>query len=134
MSLITDVLLDTHALLWFDTSPERLPERALALIRERERRVYVSAITAWELSIKHRLGKLPEAGPLLGAYHATLARYGFTELAFSSVHALKEGELQHLHKDPFDRALASQALTERLPILSKDEELGKFPGVTVLWD
>ena len=131
---MTDVLLDTHALLWFDTSPERLPEEAAALIRDRKRRVYVSAVTAWELTIKHRLGKLPEAAPLFGAYHGTLARYGFTELVFSSVHALKEGELEHDHKDPFDRALAGQALTEELPILSRDPAFATFSGVTVLWD
>ena len=44
--LMIDVLLDTHALLWFDVSPERLPEEAAALIRDRRRRVYVSAVTA----------------------------------------------------------------------------------------
>ena len=131
---MTDALLDTHTLLWFDTAPQRVPERTLSFIRDRERRVYVSAVTAWELTIKHRLGKLPEAGPLLGAYHETLAHYGFTELAFSSVHALKEGKLKGPHQDPFDRALVSQALVERLPVLSKDRALATLAEVTVLWN
>jgi PIN domain nuclease of toxin-antitoxin system len=49
------VLLDTHTLFWFDTEPERLSRKGLARIRDRSTQVYVSAITAWELSIKHHL-------------------------------------------------------------------------------
>ena len=131
---VTEVLLDTHTLLWFDTAPERLPEHALGLIRDRAQRIYVSAISVWELTIKYRLGKLPEAEALLGSYYDSLQRYGFTELPFTSVHALRDRELGSDHKDPFDRALVAQALSEQFVLLSKDPNVAAFPGVTVIWD
>jgi len=130
---VSELLLDTHALLWFDVAPQRLPEGLVARLRNRAQKVYVSSVSAWELAIKHRLGKLPEAEPLLASYHLTLATYGFAELPFSSVHALKDRELDHPHRDPFDRALVAQALSEQLVILSRDPELAAFPGTVVVW-
>lgn len=126
-------LLDTHVLLWFDQAPERVPSRTLSLIRDRDRQVYVSAITAWELSIKRALGKLPSAQRLLEQYHATLSHYGFSELPLSSTHALLAGRLEHPHKDPFDRALVAQAVSERLLLVSGDPAVQAFEGVQVAW-
>lgn len=127
------LLLDTHTLFWLDTDPGRLPQNALSVIRDRQNQVYVSAITAWELTIKHRLGKLPGAAPLLANYHASLARYGFKELPFSSTHALAEQRLSSSHKDPFDRALVVQALLEDLQLVSNDPEVAGFIEIDVLW-
>lgn len=126
-------LLDTHALLWFDTDPARLPPSTLALLREQAVPVFVSSISAWELGIKHGLGKLPSAGPLLADYYGSLARYGFAELLLSSAHGLHAGSWSHAHRDPFDRALASQALLEGLTLVSGDAVFGGFPGVSVRW-
>lgn len=128
------LLLDTHALLWFDTAPERLPEKVVALLRDRSRVVVASAVSAWELSIKNRLGRLPEAEALLTTYGDTLRTYGFTELPFTGVHALRDRELGSAHPDPFDRALVAQALVEGLHLVSKDPAVAAFPGVTVVWD
>ena len=125
-------LLDTHTLLWFDTNPERLPEQVLNLLRNRDTKAVVSSITAWEFSIKHRLGKLPEVSELIQDYHQSLAQYGFNELPFTSVHALKEGELAHPHKDPLDRALAAQALSEQLTLATKNIFFTEL-GVTTFW-
>lgn len=126
-------LLDVHTLLWFDTGPKRLPHTVLSTLRQRERRVYVSSISAWELTIKYRIGKLPEAGPLLNTYYQTLTAYGFLELPFTTAHALKDRELSHNHKDPFDRALVAQALSEQLAIVSADPQLAAFSEVVVVW-
>lgn len=126
-------LLDTHALLWLDTDAALIPAQTLSLLRTRSDAVFVSSITAWELSIKHGLGKLPEAGPLLADYHASLLRYGFAELLLSSAHGLHAGRWMHAHRDPFDRALASQALLEGLTLVSADAVFGGFPGLTVRW-
>ena len=95
--------------------------------------MYVSAVTAWELAIKYRLGKLPSAAPLLKNYHASLARYGFRELPFGSSHALAEQRLSSAHKDPFDRALVAQALLEDLQLVSNDPEVAGFTEIDVLW-
>lgn len=131
---MTEVLLDTHVLLWFDSAPERLPKHILALVRDRNQRIYVSAISTWELTIKYRSGKLPEAEALLGSYYDSLHTYGFTELPFTGVHALKDRELGSAHKDPFDRALVAQAMSEQFALVSKDPHVAAFPGVTIIWD
>ena len=127
------LLLDTHTLLWFDTKPERIPVKILSLIRDKNNSVCVSAITAWELTIKARLSKLPEAEPLLTNYFANLARYGFSEITFTSTHALAEKGLSQAHKDPFDRALVAQALVEGFYLVSDDPEVKKFDEISVLW-
>jgi PIN domain nuclease of toxin-antitoxin system len=127
------LLLDTHVLFWLDTDPDRLSARALELVRDSGNPVYVSAVTAWELTIKHRLGRLASAEALLADYHSSLARYGFTDLPFSSTHALAERGLTGSHGDPFDRALVSQALVEGLDLVSADPELARFREVDVLW-
>lgn len=126
-------LLDTHALLWYSVAPEALSETARAFMRGRSNRIYVSSITAWEIAIKLRLGKLPQAQLLHDHYHQRLAQYGFLELPFTSVHALAAGGLESEHKDPFDRALAAQAVSEQLPIITRDGGVVGLPGVQVLW-
>lgn len=106
---------------------------ALAFVHNTRNTIYVSSVTAWELAIKNRLGKPLEAAPLLEHYHRTLAAYGFTELSFTSTHALLAGRLDHPHKDPFDRALVAQAISQQVQLVSADPALRGFPGVTVLW-
>lgn len=127
------LLLDTHTLLWYSVSPERLPDEVLTLVRSRERTIYISSITAWELSIKFRLGKLPQAATLIEHYHLRLAQYGFKDLSFSSAHALKDLELSHTYKDPFGRALVAQAVSEQLAVVSVDPQLAAFSEVVVVW-
>ena len=127
------LLLDTHALIWYSVDPERLPESVLERLRDTERRIFVSSISAWEISIKVRLGKLPQAQTLYENFHLRLTQYGFSELPFTSVHALAEGGLEHLHKDPFDRALAAQAVSEQLVLVSSDEVFTGVPTLSVWW-
>jgi PIN domain nuclease of toxin-antitoxin system len=135
MARIKAVLLDTHALLWYDAAPQLLSPEATRLLRDRGVTVYVSAISAWEIAIKVRAGKLPEAQPLLADYAATLSRLGFTELPFAARHGLAAGalNLNHPHRDPFDRALAAQAMLERLPLVSKDAVMQTVEGLKVIW-
>ncbi len=126
-------LLDTHALIWYSVTPQKLSSLALGFIRERDHRIYVSAMTAWEIAIKVQLGKLEQARLLHRDYHRSLAQYGFLELPFTSVHALAAAALAPGHKDPFDRALGAQALSEQLPIITQDALVAGLPGVNVLW-
>ena len=126
-------LLDTHALIWYSVTPQKLSSPALEFIRKREHRIYVSAMTAWEIAIKVRLGKLEQARLLYRDYPRSLAHYGFLELPFTSVHALAAAELASEHKDPFDRALGAQALSEQLPLITQDALVAELPGVNVLW-
>ncbi|RIH85879.1 type II toxin-antitoxin system VapC family toxin [Calidithermus roseus] len=126
------LLLDTHTLLWLDAAPELLSARATEHIRDRANEVYVSSITAWELALKYAMGKLPEAQALVQEFHRTLSAYSFLELPFTGIHALQAGLFQTPHRDPFDRALAAQALHEQLTLVSKDSTLDQF-DVPRLW-
>ncbi len=126
------LLLDSHALLWYDTQQSLLTASALALIRERGNEVYVSSVSAWEIAIKWKVGKLPSAQPLLDEFHSTLKVYGFIELGLNNVHTIRATTFEAEHKDPFDRALAAQALVEQLTLVSKDTLLDQF-GVARVW-
>jgi PIN domain nuclease of toxin-antitoxin system len=127
-----DFLVDTHALLFFWGEPRRLSKRALALLKAPEHRLFVSAASAWEIAAKVRIGKLPGGEPLVRDYVERLLATGFCELGITSAHALRAGSLAGAHRDPFDRMLAAQALTETLPIISQDEALEAL-GAELVW-
>ena len=109
------VLLDTHAFVWAVTAPERLSAAAQEVITDASTSLVVSAATAWEMSIQHRSGRWPEVAVLIRQYSRVAARLGVKHLALSSEHALAAGGLEWDHADPFDRALAAQAMAEGLP-------------------
>jgi PIN domain nuclease of toxin-antitoxin system len=127
------LLLDTHVLLWALAEPRRLSARAAELIKSPTNEVVVSAATAWEIAIKHRLGRLPGAGPIVAGYAAHLATLRAEELAINSVHALRAGGFAADHRDPFDRMLAAQALVEGVPLVSNDPAFSAFSELETLW-
>lgn len=126
------LLLDTHALLWYDTDRTQLSSEGLLLVRDRRNEVYVSSLSVWELAIKWKMGRLPAAQSFLEDVQGTLLGYGFLELGFCSVHALRAAQFDSFHKDPFDRGLAAQAQIEQLTILSKDTLLDNF-AINRVW-
>lgn len=127
------VLLDTHALLWWWSEPTKLSTRVLSLLRDPSTDVAVSAASAWEISTKYRLGRLPSCGAILEGWTERLAEDRFQELPISARHALRAGSLPGEHRDPFDRMLAAQSIVEGLPIVSVDAALSAF-GAERVWD
>jgi len=125
-------LLDTHALLWWLVDDERLSKNARALIANEDNEILTSAASAWEISTKHRLGKLPQAAQIARSLPSLLRKARIEALAIGLEHALKAGELPGPHKDPFDRMLIAQAKIEKLPVISADPVFGAY-GVRVLW-
>ena len=116
------LLLDTQIYLWvLDDSP-RLSERARAIIQAADQ-VLISAATIWEAAIKNALGKLRVDSALLVA---EIARSGFTELPILARHAAAVSALPMHHKDPFDRLLIAQALTEPARLLTADSILQSY--------
>jgi PIN domain nuclease of toxin-antitoxin system len=114
------VLLDTQVWLWMLAAPDRLSERSRALVISADNELVLSAASAWEIAIKHGLGKLQLPEPP-GAYIPRLmARTGVTPLAVHHRHALHVASLPLHHRDPFDRLLVAQAQLEELPILTAD--------------
>lgn len=126
------LLLDTHTLLWWAFDAPELSRRARGLLADRANDVFVSAASAWEISTKHRLGRLPEVAVLAQDMPGWFARAGLLELPISVAHAQRSGALAAPHRDPFDRMLAAQSLVEDLPILGRDEALADF-GVQLVW-
>jgi len=126
------LLFDTHALLWWMTGERAITATAEAAILDEHNEKIVSAASAWEISIKFNLGKLPGAGPFLADFHGHLARQGFTSLPMSVAHGLAAGALPLLHRDPFDRMLIAQALTEQLMLLSNEAAFDAY-GVGRFW-
>ncbi|WP_309619384.1 type II toxin-antitoxin system VapC family toxin [Salinibacterium sp.] len=126
-------LLDTHTFLWLVSEPGRIPGSTLDLLGGRSHELLVSAVGAFELSTKYRLGKLPEAQRALLTYGDLVARLGAVELPISRHPGLVAGELAWDHRDPFDRLLAAQGLTESLTLVSADPAFATLGGLQTVW-
>lgn len=124
------LLLDTHVLLWALMQPDRLSDPVRRSLLDPTTNVLVSAVTAWEIATKHRLGKLPNARNVVTGYADHLERLGAEELAITSTHALTAGAFRVDHRDPFDRMLAAQALHEQLPLATSDPAFDALPCTT----
>jgi PIN domain nuclease of toxin-antitoxin system len=127
------LLLDTHVLLWAWRDPARLSTTARELIEDASVELLVSAASAWEIATKHRLGKLPDASPIVLSYTRNLDRLGAHELPISSRHALAAGDLGWEHRDPFDRMLAAQSILDGLPLVTSDAAFGSLGGLHRVW-
>lgn len=126
------LLLDTHAFLWWLDGDRRLSRRARAAIGDSGNTVLVSAASAWEITTKARLGRLPGALDVAADVAGCIAGQAFTPLDITVVHAQRAGRLPGDHRDPFDRMLAAQAQLEDLPIVSNDAIFDSY-GVNRYW-
>ena len=111
----------------------RLTDLARSAIESSSSIVFTSSVNAFEITIKHQLGKLDFAAQFLKNYEAEIRTAGFRELAVTVQHALKVGSLAIKHSDPFDRLLIAQALIEEL-VLITNEKRSDAAGVTRLWN
>jgi PIN domain nuclease of toxin-antitoxin system len=126
------VLVDTHALLWAVTGDRRLSKRAQSVLASFANEVFVSAAFAWEITTKHRLGKLPSAEGLVADFARIVEQLGFRPLPISLEHAQRAGNLPGVHRDPFDRMLVAQAQSENLPLVS-NEGIFDIYGIKRIW-
>ena len=126
------LLLDTHAFLWWLAGEAALTRKARMTIAAEDTEVFVSAVSAWEIATKFRLGKLPEAAPVATDIAAAVAAEGFSELALSLAHAARAGSLSGQHRDPFDRMLIAQAMLDDFTLVSNERAFDMY-GVRRLW-
>jgi|SRR5690554_6284633 len=120
-------LLDTHTLLWWLGDPDRLSADARVAIRDGSNDVFVSAVSAWEIAIKKRVGRLEAPDDL----ETQIDKNRFMPLPIGFSHALAIEHLPGIHRDPFDRLLVVQARLETLTIVTRDDIIPKY-GVSVL--
>jgi PIN domain nuclease of toxin-antitoxin system len=125
-------LLDTVVWLWSIDSVERLSKNGKEVLDNGKEEVYFSAATAWELSIKARLGKLTLPGPPAECIPAFMAKQGLRPLPVTHIHAVKVYDLPAHHEDPFDRLIIAQAMTEEMTVLTANRVFAKY-SVEVLW-
>ncbi|MEQ1593255.1 MAG: type II toxin-antitoxin system VapC family toxin [Thiobacillaceae bacterium] len=125
------LLLDTHALIWWDKSPQLLPPGVLAAMRQPSCEIFFSAASVWEAQIKIALGKLDLRTPLPLLVEAQLNN-GLSLLPIQLSHIWALADLPRLHGDPFDRLLIAQARHEGLTLVSADSIMRDY-AVEVLW-
>jgi PIN domain nuclease of toxin-antitoxin system len=126
------LLLDTHALLWWLAGDEQLSSSARKAIADVANDVLVSAASAWEITTKHRLGKLPGVGAIVADLDAAITSQGFAGLPISVRHGQIAGALPGPHRDPFDRMLIAQAMLDDLVLVSDKTPFDAY-GVRRLW-
>jgi PIN domain nuclease of toxin-antitoxin system len=122
------LLLDTHAALWWLADDARVGRAAERELSDDTNRVLLSAAVIWEVAIKRSLGKLQAPAGLA----QTLLSAGAQPVPITLDHAAAVEALPWHHRDPFDRLLVSQALTEGAAIVSQDERLRPY-GVSLVW-
>ncbi|HEX3745785.1 MAG TPA: type II toxin-antitoxin system VapC family toxin [Bryobacteraceae bacterium] len=122
------ILLDTHILLWWLDANPLLPQQAIALISEPENTIFVSAVSHWEIWLKHSLGKLR----LPSNFPDRLAAEAFEQLPLTAAQTVRIGTLDWAHRDPFDRMLVAQAQTEGLILLTADAALAGYGAAVYL--
>ena len=121
------LLLDTHILLWAAGEPQRLSAEARKLLLDPHHELLFSAASLWEIAIKSTLGREDfQVEPRL--LRRGLLDNGYVEVPITSQHAVSIDLLPPLHKDPFDRLLLAQALTEGLTLITADAQLARYPG------
>lgn len=128
------VLLDTHVLIWALGAPDRLPTAVHARLADPREHLVVSAASAFEIATKNRLGRLPEAAALVHGFEKQADRLGADVIAIEASHATTAGSLDWAHRDPFDRILAAQAMSEGFELITADTVFRDLPGLAVLWE
>ena len=126
------LLLDTHALIWWLAGSDRLPVAAQRAIADDENDKLISAASAWEITTKVRLGKLPGAEEFAEDVAGAIAGEGFEALPITMDAAARAGSLPGPHRDPFDRILIAQALSGNLVLISSESLFDRY-GVRRLW-
>jgi PIN domain nuclease of toxin-antitoxin system len=124
---VRQLLLDTHVFLWWLADAHELGPETRALIANPNNPVFVSAATAWEVSIKKSIGKLRAPDDL----DAIVIDEGFDRLPISFFHGERAGDLPSIHRDPFDRMLIAQAQAEGLELVTADAVIGAYQVRTV---
>lgn len=120
------ILIDTHIFLWYVSNNNKLNENSINLINERENIIYLSQASIWEMAIKHSSGKLNFDSPFLEFIEEQIKVNDFEILNLKSSHFGQVTKLPFHHRDPFDRIIIAQAITENIPLISYDRAFKSY--------
>ena len=125
-------LLDTHLLIWIAKSDPKLPTAVAEIIDEPANTLYFSTVAIWEIAIKRGLDR-PDFRADPSALRAGLLQSGYVELPIESRHVLALTALPPHHRDPFDRLLVAQAVTEGMTLLTHDARVARYSDAIRLY-
>lgn len=125
-------LFDTHSFLWAAIEFSRLSRTAQGVLNDDSNEFVFSSVCAWEIAIKHGLGRLDVPGDPAAYIPDRIRSLGLTPLSIEIPHAILAGGLPPYHRDPFDRLLIAQAQVERLPIITGDPNIARY-DVEIIW-
>jgi PIN domain nuclease of toxin-antitoxin system len=126
------LLLDTVAFLWLVADPDELSTRAREAVVDPANEVFLSAVSTWEITVKHALRRLPLPEPIDRFIPTQRDRHGVDSLPLDEESTLHLARLPALHRDPFDRMLICQAIAHGLVIVTPDRAVRRYP-VRTLW-
>jgi PIN domain nuclease of toxin-antitoxin system len=126
------LLLDTCTFLWIVTGSSQLSRRASQLFSDPSNEVFLSAASAWEIAIKHSMGRLPLPAPVSTYVVRLRERHGIAALPVGEEEALYLPRLPKLHRDPFDRVLICQAIVNGFALLTPDPLVTQYP-IRTIW-
>jgi PIN domain nuclease of toxin-antitoxin system len=127
-----DLLLDTHALIWMSSQPQRLSPTAAVLLENENNAVFASMVSFWEMAIKISLGKLDLGTDWMERLQGFMQDNAVSNLPMRPHHCTALASLPFHHRDPFDRMLIAQAQGEKLALVSRDGGFGEY-DVEVVW-
>lgn len=125
-------LLDTHALIWWWLNDAKLSAASRGAIEARDNPVLVSAVSAFEIALKVRSGQLATMAEPLRQFEEAITGDGMIHLPLSYDHCRTAGLMAGEHRDPFDRMIAAQGLTDGLTVITRDPQFAAF-GCETLW-
>ncbi len=120
------LLLDTHAILWFEEGSRKLGPKARAMIEDRALEVWLSAASVWEIATKSARGRLRMRRQLGDWLPEKMRENAISPLSVTHEHAITAAELPRYHEDPFDRMLIAQAQVEDLRIVTADAQFERY--------
>lgn len=127
------LLLDSHALLWYENETHLLSGSVRKALRGPSTEIFVSSVSVYELGLKVAKQQLPHAQRMFDDLPLHVKIYGFKMLPFNERHALRAAKLNWQHRDPFDRMLAAQAIEESLILVTKDAVFKSLRELKSLW-
>jgi len=126
------LLIDAHALLWAVDDPAQLSDPAATALQDPANQLLIGAGTVWEISIKVGLGKLTLSLPYRQWMDRVFVDLGLSILPVTVEYADRQAALPHHHRDPFDRLLIAQSLTDSIPIVTADAQFNSY-GIVRIW-
>ena len=120
------IIIDTHVALWLFNDYKNLSQTAIDCLRDERNELYISIASAWEVAIKHSLGKLPGFSGGVRRFLHAINKNPIQIVGINSEYVEKVESLPYIHRDPFDRIIMATALCENMVILTADENMQKY--------